>query len=64
MLEYYEVSPLPKCCTNCTEDDCYNCDHTLERWHLTPDSELELEKLRFDYAKRRLAKRERELGLA
>ncbi len=39
MLDYYEVDPLPEVCQKCLEtsddnDECYNCDHALERWHL------------------------------
>ena len=49
MLEYYEVNPLPEVCVQCMasgdEEDCYNCDFTLERWHLTPESELHLKSL-------------------
>ena len=47
MLEYYEVNPLPGVCIRCKangdeNDGCHNCDYTLERWHLTPDSEERL----------------------
>ncbi len=49
MLEYYEVSPLPEVCIQCMtngdEEDCYNCDFALERWHMTPESELRLKSL-------------------
>ncbi len=50
MLEYYEVNPLPEVCIRCIandneDEDCYNCDYTLERWHLTPDSERRLDEL-------------------
>ena len=51
MLEYYEVDPLPEVCLRCMEnsdehEDCYNCDYTLERWHLTPESEERLQELK------------------
>ncbi len=44
MLEYYEVNPLPEVCIRCMangdkNEDCYNCDYALDRWHLTPESE-------------------------
>lgn len=47
MLEYYEVNPLPEVCIRCMatgdeNEDCYNCDYTLERWHLTLESEERL----------------------
>jgi len=50
MLEYYEVSPLPEVCIRCMSnddenEDCYNCDYALERWHLTPESEKHLSQL-------------------
>lgn len=50
MLEYYEVDPLPEVCRHCIEaageDDCYNCDYALDRWHLTPESEERLQELK------------------
>ena len=50
MLEYYEVDPLPEVCRHCIEaageDDCFNCDYALDRWHLTPESEERLQELK------------------
>ena len=31
-MEWIEVDPLPEACRCCTERDCYECDHELERW--------------------------------
>ncbi len=32
---YYEVRPLPPVCQGCMEEDCWECDHALERWQPT-----------------------------
>jgi len=50
MLEYYEVNPLPEVCIRCMandneDEDCYNCDNALDRWHLTPECEDHLSQL-------------------
>ena len=41
-MEWLEANPLPDVCVDCTEEDCYNCDHAGERWHLSQVDELRL----------------------
>lgn len=57
MLEYYEVSPLPEVCIGCSAPDCYECDYALDRFHLTPESEIELQRLKSEYKEKRKNKR-------
>ena len=41
-MEWIEANPLPDVCKECTEGDCYNCDHAGERWYLSPKDELKM----------------------
>lgn len=41
---YYESDPLPQVCVDCKEEECYNCDYALDRWHLSEKDALLLEK--------------------
>ena len=59
MLEYEEVNPLPDVCIQCMaggneNEDCYNCDYTLERWHLKPESEDRLPQLWREYKENKM----------
>ena len=40
-MEWIEVTPLPKECVHCSEEDCYNCDYAGLRWQLSCKDELE-----------------------
>lgn len=57
MIEYTENSPLPAVCVECREEECYNCDHLLERWEISTADE---EKLKNLLAKQRERHRARE----
>ncbi len=37
----YKIQPVPKCCVDCTEAECYNCDYALARWSAGRKFELE-----------------------
>ncbi len=39
-MEWKEADGLPAVCENCSEEDCYNCDHARERWTLSPREAL------------------------
>lgn len=52
-LEYVEVNPLPAVCIGCIEPDCLECDFALDRYQLTPDSQIRLDNLKAQYRKRR-----------
>ena len=45
-MEWHESDPLPDECKNCTEEDCYNCDYALNRWHLSEQDQLNLKRLK------------------
>ena len=38
-MEWIEANPLPQVCLNCQEEECYNCDFALLRWHLLEEDE-------------------------
>ena len=33
-MDYVQVDPIPEVCQNCAEQECGECDHAGERWHL------------------------------
>ena len=39
-MEWLEANPLPNICANCTQEDCYNCEHAGKRWNLSKREEL------------------------
>lgn len=39
-MEWWEINPLPSACTDCKKEECYNCEHAGERWHLSKQDEL------------------------
>jgi len=41
-VEWLKANPLPDVCVDCTEEDCYNCDHAGKRWYLSRVDELRL----------------------
>ena len=43
-MNYYEVKQLPDVCLTCEEEDCYNCDHTLERWKMSRLDRLKMKR--------------------
>ena len=43
-IEYTEVAPVPPCCAECSDTDCYACDNAGERWIIPKRQELELKK--------------------
>lgn len=44
-IEYKEVIPLPAVCVECKEEECYNCDHLLERWEVSTADDERLKEL-------------------
>lgn len=44
-MEWIEANPLPPACQNCQEEECYNCDYAGERWVLSKEDELRLQKV-------------------
>lgn len=52
MIEYTEVTPLPAVCAECKEEECYNCDHLLERWGISTADEEKLKSLLAKQAER------------
>lgn len=43
-MEWLEIYPIPEACSNCTQEDCYNCDTAGERWVLSTADELRAER--------------------
>lgn len=43
-MNYYEVEQLPEVCLTCEEEDCYNCDHALERWEMSKLDRLKMKR--------------------
>lgn len=43
-LELLEKEPLPECCQECQEPDCWECDNAGERWQLAPIDQLKTER--------------------
>ena len=39
-MEWLEADPLPSVCTDCKEEDCYNCENASQRWYLSRKDEL------------------------
>lgn len=38
--KYTEKKDLPDFCLICDEEDCYNCDHALDRWEISKEDQL------------------------
>lgn len=43
-IDWIESDPLPEACRVCQEADCYACDFSGDRWHLSEADELILQK--------------------
>ncbi len=43
-MELLEKTPLPDCCQECQEEDCWECDNAGERWQLAPIDKLKAER--------------------
>lgn len=43
-MEWIEVDPIPTACQDCQEEDCYNCDSAGERWKLSHEDELKVQR--------------------
>ncbi len=60
-MNWLERDPLPKECSICTEEDCYNCDYAKKRWYLLKEDELLLRRKRLEKAIERLQRQIREI---
>ena len=53
---WQEQGALPKVCRNCKKD-CYNCDVAGERWKLTQQDELRIQRKMLEKAVARLQRK-------
>lgn len=53
-MEWIEANPLPQVCLNCQEEECYNCDFSLLRWHLSEEDEAACRQKMAERARQRL----------
>ena len=44
-MDWRETKPVPKECTTCKDEDCYNCDIAGKRWVLSREEELHTQRL-------------------
>ena len=43
-VKWIEAENLPDACLNCKEEDCYNCDWAGERWYLSQEEKLRVQR--------------------
>lgn len=43
-MELLEKEPLPECCQECQEPDCWECDNAGERWQMALIDQLKAER--------------------
>lgn len=56
-MEWIEANPIPQACMDCQEEDCYNCDTAGERWKLSREDELKVQRKQLVKAKERLQRK-------
>ena len=39
-MEWLETNPIPEACSDCEQNDCYNCDAAGLRWVLAEEDAL------------------------
>lgn len=58
-MEWLEVNQIPQACSDCKQEDCYNCDVAGQRWTLTEEKALLAKRKLLMHAIRRI---EREIA--
>ena len=56
-MNWIESDTIPAACRDCTEEDCYNCDTAGERWKLSHEDELKVQRKQLVKAIERLQRK-------